>query len=218
MADPQEHHQRPYSHVDLTAESAKVLAHPLRSRLLSALRQHGPASATALAARLRTNSGATSYHLRRLESVGLVADTGEGRGKERLWQATTESHGWRGSAFADDEDTRTALGWLERDYLRHFTQSYGHWLDVADAWPAAWQDAFGSSDGWIEATPEQVAAMSAEIDQVVDRYRRAGEGDPRARRVHLYRYVFPLDADGGAVDDEPVDEGPQAPDVPGAAS
>ncbi|WP_242653142.1 winged helix-turn-helix domain-containing protein, partial [Intrasporangium flavum] len=60
----------------LTPESLRVLAHPLRSRLLGALRRGGPATATDLAAALGTNSGATSYHLRKLESVGLVEDTG----------------------------------------------------------------------------------------------------------------------------------------------
>ena len=54
----------------LTPESLRVLAHPLRSRLLAQLRMGGPATATDLAAKLDTNSGATSYHLRKLESVG----------------------------------------------------------------------------------------------------------------------------------------------------
>ena len=65
-----------------------VLAHPLRTRLLGLLRTAGPSTATALAAKLGTNSGATSYHLRRLESVGLVTDTGTGKGKERVWAAS----------------------------------------------------------------------------------------------------------------------------------
>ena len=63
--------------VRLDATSLRVLAHPLRSRLLSRLRVGGPATATDLATALGTNSGATSYHLRKLESVGLVTDTGE---------------------------------------------------------------------------------------------------------------------------------------------
>ena len=71
-----------------------MLAHPLRSRLLRALRVDGPATATALAATLGTNTGATSYHLRKLASVGLVDETGEGRGRERWWRAATEMHGW----------------------------------------------------------------------------------------------------------------------------
>ena len=54
----------------------------------------GSATATELAAELSTNTGATSYHLRKLESVGLVTDTGEGEGKRRLWRASTQYHSW----------------------------------------------------------------------------------------------------------------------------
>ncbi|QAY69826.1 winged helix-turn-helix domain-containing protein [Xylanimonas protaetiae] len=191
-------------HVELTAESVKVLAHPLRSRLLSQLRRGGPATATALAAALRTNSGATSYHLRRLEGVGLVVDTGRGRGKERLWAASTESHGWRNSAFADDEDARTAMSWLEREYQRTYDQRFNDWIDVADTWPAAWQDALGLEDTWVTVTPEQLVALKAEIEAVVLRYHEAGAGDPRARRIALYRTSMPLDAElAPPTEDEP---------------
>ncbi|MFT4284363.1 MAG: helix-turn-helix domain-containing protein, partial [Protaetiibacter sp.] len=54
----------------LDARAVRVLAHPLRSRILGRLRLHGPATATELATELQTNTGATSYHLRALESVG----------------------------------------------------------------------------------------------------------------------------------------------------
>lgn len=181
------------SYLELTAESVKVLAHPLRSRLLTELRRGGPASATTLAAALHTNTGATSYHLRKLEAVGLVTDTGEGRGKERLWRPTTESHGWRPSAYADDEDARTAVGWLLRDYNRMFAERYAAWLDVAETWPAPWQDALESSDAVIEVTPEQMSALSAELEALLVRYRSAGAGDPRARKVAVYRVAMPQD-------------------------
>ena len=121
----------------LDAAAVKVLAHPLRSRLLSALRVDGPATATALATRLSTNSGATSYHLRKLESVGLVSDNGEGEGKRRLWQAATDFHTWAASDFAGDEDSETALNWLVRDYARHFSEKFEQWLDVKETWPGS---------------------------------------------------------------------------------
>jgi len=187
--------ERPYTHLELTAEAAKVLAHPLRSRLLGALRRGGPASATALATELSTNTGATSYHLRKLESVGLVTDTGEGRGKERLWAAATQSHGWRDSDFGGDEDAQTALGWLVRDYHRQFDTNYAHWLDVQESWPKEWTDVAGMTDTWVDVTPEQAAAMADELEAVVNKYLRVGTGDPRARRLHLWRFLFPLDAD-----------------------
>ncbi|MEA4943435.1 MAG: helix-turn-helix domain-containing protein [Propionicimonas sp.] len=184
---------RPFSHLELDATAVKVLAHPLRSRLLSALRVDGPASATNLATRLHTNTGATSYHLRKLAEVGLVADTGRGRGKERIWQAATQSHGWLNSAFAEDEDARTALDWLVRKYHRDFDQQYAAWLDVADTWPARWQDVSGMNDTWVEVTAAQARAMFTEIDAVIEKYRKAGAGQADARRLHSYRIAFPLD-------------------------
>jgi DNA-binding transcriptional ArsR family regulator len=78
--------------IRLDAAALRVLAHPLRSRLLSHLRLHGPATATDLAERLSTNTGATSYHLRKLEEVGLVSDTDTGVGKRRVWEATSYGH------------------------------------------------------------------------------------------------------------------------------
>ncbi len=87
MATPHEPadgtHDAQYTGMRLDAAALKVLAHPLRPRLLGTLRIGGPATATDLATQLGTNSGATSYHLRRLESVGLVTDTGDGEGKRR---------------------------------------------------------------------------------------------------------------------------------------
>src|SRR5665811_582446 len=71
--------------VHLDRAALAVLAHPLRSRLLAELRVSGPATATTLAAVLHTNTGATSYHLRRLAEADLVVDSGHGRGRQRLW-------------------------------------------------------------------------------------------------------------------------------------
>jgi DNA-binding transcriptional ArsR family regulator len=179
----------------LDSAALKVLAHPLRSRLLSALRVGGPATATDLATRLATNSGATSYHLRRLEAVGLVADTGEGEGKRRLWRAATDYHTWDPSDFAGDDDSETALNWLVRDYARHFSEQFERWLDVETTWPMPWRDAAGMSDGFVIATAEQVEAFKAELDELLARYRRLGQGNPNARRLAVYSAIYPLDLD-----------------------
>lgn len=191
-----------YTGMRLDAAALKVLAHPLRSRLLGTLRIGGPATATDLATQLGTNSGATSYHLRRLESVGLVTDTGEGQGRRRLWRASTDSHQYEPSDFVGDEDAETALGWLTRDYSRHLGERFERWLDAEGAWPAQWRDAVGMGDTFVIATAEQVAAMNAELWEVLERYRRVGQGNPNARRVAVYLVGFPLDPDrpprGGA--------------------
>ena len=74
--------------IKLNSQQIRTLAHPLRSRLLGALRVDGPATATTLAQALDTNTGATSYHLRQLAEVGLVAeDVDRGTGRQRWWRA-----------------------------------------------------------------------------------------------------------------------------------
>ena len=184
-----------YTNLRLDKQALRTLAHPLRSRLLSRLRVGGPATATQLARELGTNSGATSYHLRRLESVGLVTDTGDGDGKSRVWGASTDSHSWEPSDVAGDEDAETALNWLVRDYIRHLGEQYEKWLDVELTWPLAWRESAGMSDTFVVATPEQLVAMRAEIDEVIARYRRVGQGNPAARRLAVYTIAYPLDLD-----------------------
>ena len=74
------------------AVALRALAHPVRLRLLSLLRIEGPSTATALAARLGLNSGATSYHLRLLARHGFSEDdAGQGTRRERWWKASHQS-------------------------------------------------------------------------------------------------------------------------------
>jgi DNA-binding transcriptional ArsR family regulator len=197
-----------YTGLRLDATAVKVLAHPLRSRLLGRLRTYGPATATDLASALSTNTGATSYHLRKLEAVGLVTDTGEGEGRRRLWRASTEYHAWSPSQFRDDEDAATAAGWLERDYVRQQAERAEQWLGVADTWPAEWADALGLNDTFVTVTPEQLRALRRDLDAVVARYRHAGDGDPGARRIALTDFARPVDLE------PPVDPDPGQQDQP----
>lgn len=182
-------------HVRLDSTAIKVLAHPLRSRLLGALRLGGPSTATELARELGTNSGATSYHLRRLAEAGLVVDTGRGAGKRRVWAASAPLTVFDPSDFEGDEDAETALGWLSRDWLRHLAEKYGHWLDTQRTWPSAWRDAAGMNDNAVVVTAEQLQALNAEIADVVRRHARVGAGNPAAKRVAVYTVCYPIDLD-----------------------
>lgn len=177
----------------LDAASVQVLAHPLRSRLLSALRREGPATATALAQLLETNTGATSYHLRKLESVGLVVDTEEGEGKRRMWRAASRSHSWNASDFAGDEDATTALNWLMRDYLAQLVTRYQQWLDVEDEWPAEWRDATSLDDEVLMLSADQLRALRSDVQAVIERYRNMDVSDPSARAVALHHVAYPRD-------------------------
>ena len=184
-----------YTGMRLDATALRVLAHPLRSRMLSELRLRGPATATELAERLSTNTGATSYHLRKLESVALVLDTGEGEGKRRLWRASTSTHSFDPSDHRDDDDASAALGWLQREYLRRTAERGARWLDVAEGWPAEWVDAAGLSDTFVTVTAAQLRTLQDELEAVLERWRFAGEQDPAARRVQLSVLSHPSDLD-----------------------
>jgi DNA-binding transcriptional ArsR family regulator len=177
----------------LDPTALRVLAHPLRSRLLAALRTRGPATATALAQSLGTNTGATSYHLRRLASVGLVEETEGGRGRERPWRASTGSHGWTESEVAYDPDAKAASDWLKRYYLREFVDHYSRWLDVMDAWPIEWRDVADASDVLISVTPADLKGLETELFALFERYRDPSPGDPAARPIQLVLHVLPID-------------------------
>ena len=185
---------RPFTSLHLDAKALRVLAHPLRSRLLTQLRSTGPATATALAHALETNTGATSYHLRRLAGVGLVEETEEGRGRERWWRPSTPSHGWTERDVAGDPDAEAASDWLKRHYLRTFVERYETWLDNARGWPLEWRTAADSGDAMLRLTAARLDEFQAELTALIDRYREPSPDDPESRAVAFYHHAFPLDA------------------------
>lgn len=179
--------------IRLDNQAIVALAHPLRSRLLGTLRLRGPATATELAGQLDTNTGATSYHLRRLEAVGLVEDTGEGVGKRRLWAAASRSHSYVGSDFADDPDAGAAFGWLRRHYVQQMGERLTAFMDAEHDWPGRWRDIGGLGDDKVLVTPDQAEQLWDEIAAVITRYHRAGEGDPSATDLLVWTAMAPVD-------------------------
>lgn len=175
------------------AAQLRALAHPLRARLLGALRFHGPATATELAARLGTNSGATSYHLRQLAEVGLVEDDLErSTGRDRVWRSSHESTSWRSTDFDDDPDARAADDWL----ARHHASTTAHWLDdwlsARHEWPTEWRDAADQSDYHLDLTAGGLSALMAELHAVVRRHIEGADPTaPTAERVTVLLQAFP---------------------------
>lgn len=189
--------QRAVLHLDSGA--LQVLAHPLRSQLLTALRMGGPATATDLARTLDTNTGATSYHLRKLASVGLVEEVEGGRGRERRWQAATVAHEWTEGDVAEDPDGQAATDWLRRNHLQFFLEHYQAWLDDLATWPLDWQDAASASDYALRLSPARLAAFDADVQALVAEYRKAPADDrpgtPTDEEiVQIYLYAFPFAA------------------------
>lgn len=182
----------PQGTIRLDAHAIRVLAHPLRARALTALRLDGPATATTLAALLGTHTGATSYHLRRLAAVGLVEETGEGRGRERWWRPTSRAHSFFASDVEDSPDARASLTWLRLHYLEQLGERAARWYAQEQEHSRAWQDAAGTSDEMLELDAAGTAALVAELSEVVERYRGRAPQDPSdVRRVFVALTALP---------------------------
>lgn len=177
----------------LDREGVRALAHPLRLRLLAALRLRGPATATELARQLDTNSGQTSYHLRQLAAAGLVEDDPDhSTARERYWRSAHQRTTWSTTDFRADPDDWAATTSMYGQMVR----VHGRWMDDAvatrDAWSDAWHDASTMSDWALHLTPERSARLVAELSEVVRRHSAEDQVDaPEAERVTVLLHVFP---------------------------
>ena len=173
--------------VVLSGRQIRVLAHPLRARLLGQLRLDGPATATKLAEALGTNTGATSYHLRQLADAGLVfEEAGAGHGRERWWRAAHDVSSWQRDAFAGDPDATAAADWLASHQASVFADRYAAWQRAVPAEPPEWRAAAMFSDYILTLDAAGLDALLAELDAVVERHRAAQRPGPDARQVLLY--------------------------------
>lgn len=182
----------------LDAGSLKALAHPLRLRIVSSLRNEGPGTATTLGERLGESSGATSYHLRVLAAHGLVVEeAGRGRGRERWWRAGQDMTSWRAGQFRDDPDARAAEEWLTGTVARHGMDWVDEWLQRRPTADPVWVEASDLSDYRVVATPDQLRAMMDDLHATVARHVDAlavpagGTPPDGAAPVRLLMYAIP---------------------------
>jgi predicted ArsR family transcriptional regulator len=181
----------------LDARALRVLAHPLRARLLSALRTGGPATATGLAQQLGTNTGATSYHLRALAAVDLVReDPARGTARERWWSAAQDAHSWEEEDVERaGPDAVAAVDWLRRHYWSAFAERAREWEAERERWPREWRAETGLDDALVHVTAEELGALRRELHAVLDRYHRPGAAGPGVRTVAVHVHAAPLRPD-----------------------
>ncbi|MFE6893365.1 ArsR/SmtB family transcription factor [Streptomyces sp. NPDC057694] len=184
---------------DLDARSLRGLAHPLRMRLLDALRFDGPATASQLAEKLDESSGATSYHLRQLAAHGFVEDDPErGKGRERWWRAV-----YRGlsvdSALLHDEDpeVRGAADFYMHEVATSQMRNMSTWLGNRGSWAPEWSQVADMSSDTLRLTPELAEELIEKMHALVAEYRDLAvtRNDPRAERVRVHTHAFPISSD-----------------------
>lgn len=177
----------------LDARALRGLAHPLRIRLLGALRHDGPATASQLAEKLGESSGATSYHLRQLAAHGFVEDDPErGKGRERWWKA---AHG--GTSMRDDlrtssdPEVRGAADLFLHEVATIHTQELSTWLGTSRDWPEDWTLSSDLSDFTLRLTAGQLRELTEKAHRLVESYydvAHADDEDTAQVRVHLHAF------------------------------
>jgi hypothetical protein len=185
----------PSRDVVLDPRSLRGLAHPLRIRLRTELIEHGPATATQLAARIGESSGATSYHLRQLAAFGFVVDEpGRGNGRERYWRAAHRSTWFEWSL------TRSSDRAVGSEYMRAVARLYAERIvRFADSIETApehlgpeWADVGNMSDWMLDLDVGEAAELVRRFHELCVPYHHDSDRPrPGTRRVVVQFQVLP---------------------------
>lgn len=173
-------------------EELKALTHPLRVRMLAALREDGPATATELARRFETDTGGTSYHLRKLAQYGFVEEVASsGHPRARRWRAVHATTSWTNSEMASTGEGRTAADWMRRrqaEILVADVEAFEH--DQATL-PVEWVNAAGLGDLLVKLTPAAVTELWERFYAHLDELVAQDATNPDARKVSVVVSAFP---------------------------
>ena len=183
MADDERH---------LDPRSLHALAHPLRLRLLGALRADGPATATQLGQRFGESSGSTSYHLRQLAEHGFIEEAPDQPSRrERWWRSVHRSTRIDVAPFLEDPGTRGAIEVLLHEIASVHLHHIGRWLSEQTTWTREWIEASTISDYRVRLTAQRLDALVGELDAVIERYRTTADDGPDAASVVIHLHAFP---------------------------
>ncbi len=189
----------------LDAGALKALAHPLRVRLLELLVELGPSTASGLGRLVGENSGSTSYHLRQLAQHGLIEEAeGIGTARDRYWRAVEGGWTLDGFSMLQREDTAPAARFLLDEVGRGRAERTARWHRDAPRWGEAWVEASVEMTARLRLTRPQLAALTDELGDLVDRYRAEQVGDdvPDSALVALHLDGFPTE--DAPSEDEPL--------------
>jgi DNA-binding transcriptional ArsR family regulator len=176
----------------LRGREVRALAHPLRLRMLEALREE-PATASILARRLNESTGATSYHLRELARHGFIEEeVDRGTARERWWRRR-ERMLLIAPKVGKEPETDAAYARLQSIFLERDATALERWVRIESS--PRWREAAMVGNWNIHATPEEIEALTEKVVALVDELRRAPvEVPPEAKAVHVSFRALPQDA------------------------
>ncbi len=183
---------------ELGPEQLKALTHPLRVRLLRALRADGPATASALAKRFGETSGATSYHLRQLERHGFIEEDPEsGDGRDRWWRPAFRGHSVDPARYVDDPETFEVVSAYQANVVQGYAEVATEYVEeqARGEWSREWVEAAELSDFVLRLTPAQLKRLKERLFAAVRAFQ--DYDSPGAEKVSVTLFAFPHRTYGG---------------------
>jgi DNA-binding transcriptional ArsR family regulator len=179
--------------IDVTdVRALQALAHPLRGRLLSHLRTHGPSTATRLGQELGESSGSTSYHLRRLAAHGFVEELpDEGNARDRWWRARHRSTHFDAAAFMARPGGREAVDEILHRQLGQQQRLLANYAEETQHQDDEWRTAASLNDWVLHLSPAAAGELAEELNAVLARWRQTRE-EPDQPIVSVLLDVFPV--------------------------
>lgn len=169
-------------------EALRVLAHPMRQRILRYLRQAGPATSTTLAKDLGENSGIMSYHLRQLAEHRFVEEVPDrGQGRERWWQVTPEPL-WIPREGLSPEAQAEASG-LRLPGLAEDLEGFERFRAARGAMGEWGRGTWVVQRARFTLTREEIARLIADQQELIGRYQREPSAAPAGARTVVFGFL-----------------------------
>ncbi|WP_165975061.1 helix-turn-helix domain-containing protein [Nonomuraea deserti] len=176
----------------------RAFAHPVRLALHELLLRAGPTTAADAARETGISQALASYHLRQLARYGFVEQAAARDERERPWKVTERVQEWDDGAREPGHSAARSL--LEQVMAERALARLAEWGERRQEEPEPWHSIGGIGTFYLHATPEEVAAVSAAIAELVEPL-MARVGDPAAqpdgaRPVLLTQVLVPLPPTG----------------------
>ena len=170
----------------------RALADPARLALHDALRRHGPAPASELAALVGADSRATAIHLEALEEVGLVERAGPAPDSEQVrWAAVGKGVFFE---IPEDAEGQSAARQLRNAMLLQYADLPRCWVTEDEPQlPLEWARAAGLFNARLLVSPDELHHIQESLETALERYltRQPEAAPPDAVHVRLLSYFMP---------------------------
>ncbi len=169
-------------------EELRILAHPMRQRILRRLHQAGPATSTTLARDLGENSGIMSYHLRLLAEHDFVREVpGRGQGRERWWEVSPQPLWIPREGLSIEAQAEVSA--LQPTGLAEDLQGFGRFKAAREAMGEWGRGTWAVHRTRLTLTREEAARLIADQQELIGHYRRDAADAPAGARTVIFGYL-----------------------------